>query len=177
MGIFTWLRSKPRADEGMSALAAILESGRRDMIVETTRQLIGDLDPNGRVQALVGYKNMRYINLPVSKRLRAEQIKAGVKDDPCPDTIETYARFIAKGPVPNDPARRRFYWFLYGLFLMKAEEIAAHDPKYAEAVSAIRRHLEECEDIIESVLRDNILWTADEKDVGIGNRRQRPPTT
>jgi hypothetical protein len=150
----------------MSALATILESGRPNMIVETTRQLICDLDRNGCVQTLVGYKNMKHIYLPVSKRVRAEQVKAGMKDHLCSDSIETYARFIANSPIPNEPARRRCYWFLYGLFLMKAEEIAQHDPEYEEAVSAIWRHLSECLDIIENVLRDNILWTADEKDVG-----------
>jgi hypothetical protein len=43
-------------------------------------------------------------------------------------------------------------------------------------VSAIWDHLSECRDIIENVLRDNILWTDDEKDVGMRNRRQRTPT-
>jgi hypothetical protein len=172
MGIFSWLRPKHRADEAMAALANILESGRPDMIVETTRQLISNLDPNGRVQTLVGYKNMKHIYLPVSKRLRVEQLKAGMKNGLSPDSIETYARFIAGGPTPNEAARLRCYWFLYGLFLMKAEEIAEGDPKYEEAVSEFWHQLD-CEDIIENVLRENILWTAEEKDVGIRNRHSR----
>jgi hypothetical protein len=83
----------------MAILARILESDRPDVIVETARQMICGLDPNGCVQTLVGYKNMKHINLPVSQRLRAEQVKAGVKDEPCPDTIETYARFLADSPI------------------------------------------------------------------------------
>jgi hypothetical protein len=176
MGIFSRFRQKPPADERMSALAEILEGNQPDIIVETARRLICDLDPNGCVQTLIGYKNMKHINLLVSKRLRAEQVKAGVKDDRCPDSIETYGKFLATSRIPNEPTRRRFYWFLYGLFLMKAENIAEHDPAYRESVAAIWHHLSESRDIIENVLRDNILWTDDEKDVGMRNRRQRTPT-
>ena len=106
MGVFSWFRAtKSATDELMSALAEILGSERPDVIVETARQMICDLDPNGCVQTLVGYKNMKHIELPVSKRIRAKQVKAGVKDDLCPDTIETFARFLAKSPIPNEPTR------------------------------------------------------------------------
>ncbi len=60
---------------------------------------------------------------------------------------------------------------------MSAEDIAEHDPACREAISAIWNHLSECQDIIEHALHDNILWTDDEKDVGMRNRRQRTPTT
>ncbi len=102
MGIFSSLRAEPPADNGIPALAAILESGRPDMIVETTRQLICGLDRNGCVQTLVAYKNMKHINLPVSKRLRAKQMEAGATDEPCPDTIETWARFLAVSPIQTN---------------------------------------------------------------------------
>ncbi len=176
MGIFSWLRPKPPADDGMKFLAGILESGRPDMIVETARQLICGLDLYGCVQTLVGYNNMKHINLPVSKRLRAEQVKGDVKDGPCPDSIETYAGFLATSPIPNEPTRRRFYWFLYGLLLMKTEELAEHDSAHQQSMVVIWTHLSECRDIIENVLRDNILWSDDEKDVALRNRRQRTPS-
>jgi hypothetical protein len=102
MGIFSRFRQKPPVDERMSALAEILEGNQPDIIVETARRLICDLDPNGCVQTLVGYKNMKHINLLVSKRLRAE-LKAGVKDDPCPDSIETYGKFLATSRYRTSP--------------------------------------------------------------------------
>ena len=160
----------------MSVFVAIVENGRPEMIVETARQLICALDRNGCVQTLVGYKNMKHIMLPVSQRLRAKQIEAGAKDEPCPDSIESYARFIANSCPPDLPSRWRSYWFLYGSLLMKVEDIAEHDPAYQQSVWAIWNHLSECQDIIENVLRDNILWTEDEKDIGLRNRRQRTPS-
>jgi hypothetical protein len=164
MGIFSWLRQKPSPDEGLLALAGILESNRTDVIVETARQLICDLDPNGCVQTLVGYNNMKHIYLPVSRALRERQVNAGVKnDDPCPDTIESYAKFIASSPIPNEPSRWRSYWFLYGLFLMKAEDIAKRETAYRDIFADIWIRLIESSRLTKTVLEHNVLWRNDEK--------------
>jgi hypothetical protein len=164
MGIFSWLRPKPATDDGLLALAGILESNRPDMIVETARQLICNLDPNGCVQTLVGYNNMKHINLPVFQRLRAEQVKAGTNDHLCPDTIESCARFIVSGPIPDEPSRWRLYWFLYGLFLMKAENIAEHDAAYRDTLADIWMRLIDSSKFMKTVLEHNVLWRNDEKD-------------
>lgn len=176
MGVFSGFRPKARIDAGMLGLAALLGSGSCDLIVEAASRLICGLDPNGCVQMLVGYKNIKHIYFPVTKELRARQAKAGAGEEPLPDSIEGYANFLVKGTIPNELARRRVYWFLYGLALIKVEEIANHDQKYAGSISAIWRHLGECQDIIETVLQDNVLWSDDEKNVGMGNRHQRTPT-
>ena len=176
IGIFSWLRPKRPVDDGLKTLAAIRQRGDAGMIVETACQLICNLDPNGCVHTLVGYNNVKYISLLVSRSLRQKQVEEGITDNLCPDTMESYARFVADTPIPNEPTRRRLYWFLYGLILMKTEELAEHDSAHQPSMVAIWTHLNECRDIIDNVLRANVLWTDDEKDVGMRNRRQRTPS-
>jgi hypothetical protein len=121
------ISTAPPPDPDMQAVAEILEMNRPDMIVEMARELVLSFDPNGCVQLLVGYKNMKHIMLPVSKELRAKQIKEGMGGELCPDSIAGMAGMIANTPPPDEPSRRRSYWFLGGLLLMRAEEIAADD--------------------------------------------------
>jgi hypothetical protein len=108
--IAAWFRPKDAGDARVKFLASILESGSPDMIINTTREMICGLDPNGCVMAMVGYKNMRHIYLLVSKKLRKQQLDSGVTNDLAPDTIEGYARFLSDTPIPNEPTRWRLMW-------------------------------------------------------------------
>jgi hypothetical protein len=111
MGFLSLFRPKPRADENLVLLANILESGNRELIFETTRQVICGLDPNGCVQLLVGYKNVKHIYLLVSKQLRREldsNIRIGVRVDVLGEAMEEIeSRSAPTLSVSSSPCRRK----------------------------------------------------------------------
>lgn len=171
--ILGWLRPKAKSDEQLKLLADILKSGSHHLIIETSREMFRDLDPNGCVMAMVGYKNMKHIYLPVSRRLHREQTEAGQTGGLVPDSIEQYAEFISATPTENEPAHRRQMWFMYGLFLMKSEVISECDGSYKAVVDGIFDHLSQYRAFIVSALAENILWTEEEKDTAKRNIHPR----
>jgi hypothetical protein len=133
-----------------------------------------------RPVALIGCREQHYHGMErapqcgtMSPRTRQVQIHSKINVQLVPNTIEQFAKFISNSPIPNEETRRRFVWFMYGLFLMKAEELAERDVSHEQSVQDIWNYLRQYRGVINNVLKENILWTDDEKDVGLRNVHRR----
>lgn len=160
---------KQKRDEGLISFSSIIENGSVEIIIDTAREIIRDLDPSGCVMAMVAYKNMKHIYFPASKQIYDHQVKQGLTEGLAPNTIESYAKFLSDSLIPNEETRWRLTWFIYGLLLMKAGDISQLDASYKEKMHSVWTHLRQYRDVIDFVLENNVIWTADEKDVGMRN--------
>jgi hypothetical protein len=64
-----------------------------DAVVETARELICNLDPNGGVMTLVAYKNVNP-TLGAMKEIRRKQIDAGITTGLVPNSIDDFIVFL-----------------------------------------------------------------------------------
>jgi hypothetical protein len=68
-------------------------------------------------------------------------------------------RNSAKYEIP----RRRGLWFIHGLTVMKANEVAERTPERVRSVVDIWVHLITCSRVLRTALEHNVLWSDDEK--------------
>jgi hypothetical protein len=127
--------------------------------VELMRRVICNLDPNGGVMTLVAYKNIR----PILETMRE------VADRSVPKSLNEFILFLCRdidslpASAQNEIPRRRMLWFLHGLMVIKADEIAQSSPEVLKHVVEIWVHLIACSRVLRTALVNNALWSDEEK--------------
>lgn len=150
----------------LAAISEFVATAPDDALVEATRRQVLSLDPNGCAMLLVAYNNMKHVMLPATTQLRMKQLRAGTMTSEFPGTIEAYARFLTRSPLPDAVARRRTAWFLYGLMVLKTEKLSAGG-QYEATMAEVWGHLRHGRALMPGVLEQNRLWSGDEKMVGM----------
>jgi hypothetical protein len=139
-----------------------------DATVEIARELICNLDPNGGAMTLVAYKNLNP-TLGAMKEIHRRQVDAGMTTSLVPSSVDDFIVFLCAGndklgnSAKYEIPRRRGLWFLHGLTVMKANEVAQRSPERVRSVVDIWVHLIACSRVLRNALEHNVLWSDEEK--------------